>query len=178
MYWHHWIGPYLCYHSVTMSCSTLRDLMGCSTPGFPVLHYLLEFAQNHVHWSGIPSNYLILCCLLLPLPSIFASIRVFPSESALRIRWPKYWSFSFSISPTNEYSGLISFRIDWFDLLAVQGTHKSLLQHHSSKASIFCHSAFFMVQLGLVKHLQAFPSFSWSNFYLIIFSRTCWGWNI
>ena len=128
--------------------------------------------------SVLPSNRFILCHPLLLLPSIFPSIRVFPSESALRIRWPKYWSFSFSISPTNEYSGLISFRIDWFDLLAVQGTLKSLLQHHSSKASIFCHSAFFMVQLGLVKHLQAFPSFSWSNFYLIIFSRTCWGWNI
>ena len=110
--------------------------------------------------SVMPSNRFILCHPLLLLPSIFPSIRVFPSESALRIRWPKYWSFSFSISPTNEYSGLISFRIDWFDLLAVQGTHKSLLQHHSSKASIFCHSAFFMVQLGLVKHLQAFPSFS------------------
>ena len=110
--------------------------------------------------SVMPSNHFILCHPLLLLPSIFPSIRVFPSESALRIRWPKYWSFSFSISPTNEYSGLISFRIDWFDLLAVQGTHKSLLQHHSSKASIFCHSAFFMVQLGLVKHLQAFPSFS------------------
>ena len=97
--------------------------------------------------SVMPSNHLILCYPLLLLPSIFPSIRVFPSESALRIRWPKYWSFSFSISPTNEYSGLISFRIDWFDLLAVQGTHKSLLQHHSSKASIFRHSAFFTVQL-------------------------------
>ena len=110
--------------------------------------------------SVMPSNCFILCHPLLLLPSIFPSIRVFPSESALCIRWPKYWSFSFSISPTNEYSGLISFRIDWFDLLAVQGTLKSLLQHHSSKASIFCHLAFFMVQFELVKHLQAFPSFS------------------
>ena len=98
--------------------------------------------------SVVPSNYLILCHPLLLLPSIFPSIRVFSSESALHIRWPKYWSFSFSISPSNEYSGLISFRMDWLDLLAVQGTHKSLLQHHSSKASILWCSAFFIVQLS------------------------------
>ena len=98
--------------------------------------------------SVMPSNYLILCCPLLLSPSIFPSIRVFSNESVLRIRWPKYWSFSFSISPSNEYSGLISFRIDWFDLLAVQGTLKSLLQRHSSKASILRLSAFFMVQLS------------------------------
>ena len=96
----------------------------------------------------MPSNHLILCHLLLLLPSIFPSIRVFSSESALPIRWPKYWSFSFSMSPSNEYSGLISFRIHWFDLLAVQGTLKSLLQHHSSKASILRCSAFFIVQLS------------------------------
>ena len=96
--------------------------------------------------SVMPSNHLILC--LLPQPSIFPSIRVFSNESVLRIRWPKYWSFTFSISPSNEYSGLISFRINWFDLLAVQGTLKSLLQHHSSKASILQCSAFFMVQLS------------------------------
>ena len=96
----------------------------------------------------MPSNHLILCCLLLLLPSIFPSIRVFSNESALRIRWPKYWSFSFSISPSNEYSGLTSFRMDWFDLLAVQGKLKSLLQHHSSKASILWLSAFFTVQLS------------------------------
>ena len=96
----------------------------------------------------IPSNHLILCSPLLFLPSIFPSIRVFSSESALRIRWPKYWSLSFKISPTNEHSGLISFRMDWLDLLAVQGTLKSLLQHYSSKASILRHSAFFMVQLS------------------------------
>ena len=94
------------------------------------------------------SNHLILCCALLLLPSIFPSIRVFSNESALRIRWPKDWSFSFSNSPSNEYSGLISFRIDWFDLLAVQGTLRSLLQRHSSKASILQRSAFFMVQLS------------------------------
>ena len=97
--------------------------------------------------SVMPSNYLILCCPLLLPPSIFPSIRGFSNESVLHIRWPKYWSFSFSISPSNEYSGLISFRMDWFDLLAVQGTLKSLLQHHSSKASILLCSAFFMVQL-------------------------------
>ena len=98
--------------------------------------------------SVMPSNYLILCCPLLLPPSIFPSIRFFSNESVLRIRWPKYWSFSFSISPPNEYSGLISFRFDWLDLLAVQGTLKSLLQHHSSKASILWHSALFIVQLS------------------------------
>ena len=95
-----------------------------------------------------PSNHLILCHPLLLLPSTFPSIRVFSDESVLCIRWPKYWSFSFSISPSNEYSGLISFRMDWLDLLAIQGTLKSLLQHHSSKASILQHSAFFIVQLS------------------------------
>ena len=97
--------------------------------------------------SVMPSNHLILSHPLLLLPSIFPSIRVFSNESMLRIRWPKYWSFSFNISPSNEYSGLISFRIDWLNLLAAQGTLKSLLQHHSSKASILWHSAFFLVQL-------------------------------
>ena len=96
----------------------------------------------------MPSNHLILCRPLLLLPSIFPSIRVLSNESALHIRWPNYWSFSFNISPSNEHSGLISFRMEWFDLLAVQGTLKSLLQHHSSKASILRHSAFFIVQLS------------------------------
>ena len=96
----------------------------------------------------MPFNYFILCCPLLLLPSIFHRIRVFSNESVLCKRWPKYWSFSFSISPSNEYSGLISFRTDWLDLLAVQGTLKSLLQHHSSKASVLWHSAFFIVQLS------------------------------
>ena len=95
----------------------------------------------------MPSNHLILCHLLLLLPSVFPSIRVFSSESVLRIRWPKYWSFSFNVSPSSEHPGLISFRMDWLDLLAVQGTFKGLLQHHSSKASILRHSAFFIVQL-------------------------------
>ena len=96
----------------------------------------------------MPSNHLILCHPLLLLPSIFTSIRVFSIESALRMRWPKYWSFSFNISPTNEYPGLISFRMDWMDLLAVQGTLRSLLQNHSTKTSILWHSAFFTVQLS------------------------------
>ena len=107
--------------------------MDHSMPGFPVLHYLPEIAQLHVHWVGDANNPII-CHPLLLLPSIFPSIRIFSNESALHIRWPKYWGFKFSL-PT-EYSGLIAFRIDWFDLLAVQGTVKSLLQHHSSKASI------------------------------------------
>ena len=98
--------------------------------------------------SVMPSNYLILCHLLLLLPSIFPSIMVFSNESTLRIRWPKYWSFSFNISPSSAFSGLISFRLDWLDLLAVQGTLKSLLQHHSSKAPILLHSAYFIVQLS------------------------------
>ena len=98
--------------------------------------------------SVIPSNHLILCCFLLLLPSIFPSIRVFSNESVLHIRWPKYWSFNFSINPSNEYSGLISFRMDWLDLLTVQGTLKSLLQYHSSKASVLWCSAFFIVQLS------------------------------
>ena len=136
------------YSSVGQLCLTLWDPMDCSTPGFPVLHHLLEFAQTHVLESVMPSNHLILCCPLLLPPSIFPSIRVFSNESLLRIRWPKDWSFSFNISPSNEYSGLISFRMDWLDLLAVQGALKSLLQHNSSKASILWHSAFFVVQLS------------------------------
>ena len=96
----------------------------------------------------IPSNHLILCCCLLLQPSIFVSIKVFSNESALHIRWPKYWSFSFNINPSNEHPGLISFRMDWLDLLAVQGTLKSLLQHHSSKAAILMHSACFIVQIS------------------------------
>ena len=122
--------------------------MDCSMPGFPILHHLPELAQTHVHELVMPLNHLILCCPLLLLRSIFPSIRVFSREQALRISWPKYWSFSFSISPSNEYSGLFFFMIDWFDLLAVQGTLKSLLQHHSSKASVLQCSAFFIVQLS------------------------------
>ena len=117
-------------------------------PGFPVHHQLLEFTKPMSIESVMPSNYLILCRPLLLTPSIFPCIRVFSNESVLHIRGPKYWSFSFSISPSNEYSGLISFRMDWLDFLAVQGTLKSPLQHHSSKASILWHSAFFIVQLS------------------------------
>ena len=113
-----------CCCSATKSCSTLCDPMDCSMSGSPVLHHLPEFAQIHVHWSVMLSNHLILCRPLLLLPSIFPSIRVFSNESVLHIRWQKYWSFSFSISPSSEYSGLIPFRIDWFDLLAVLATRK------------------------------------------------------
>ena len=149
--------------------------MDCSTPAFPVHHQVPELIQIHVHWVGdairpshpfqsiiksrslfrfmfiesvMPSNHLILCHPLFLLPSIFPSIRVFSNESALHIRRPKDWSFSFSICPSNEYLGLISFRMDWLDLLAVHGTVKNLLQHHSSKASVFWRSAFFIVQLS------------------------------
>ena len=133
-----------------LSCSvvlTICNPMDCSIPGFPGLHHLLEFVQTHVHQVGDAIHYLILCRPLL-LPSIFPSIRVFSNESVLRMLWPKYWSFSFNISPSSEYSGLISFRVDWLDLFTVQGTLKSLLQHHSSKASILQHSALFIVQLS------------------------------
>ena len=130
-------------------CLILYDPVDWSTPGFPVLHHPPEFAQTHVTESVMPSNHLILCGPLLLQSSLFPSIRVFSDKLALCIRWSKYWSFSFSINPSNElYSGLISFRIDWFDILTVQGTLKSLLQHHSSKASILQRSAFFMVQLS------------------------------
>ena len=122
--------------------------MDCSTPHSSVLHYLLDFFKFLSIESVILSNQFILCCPLLFLPSIFPSIRVFSNESAVSIRWSKYWGFCFSNSSFIEDSGLISFRIGWFDLLAVQGTLKSLLQHHSSKASILWCSAFFTVQLS------------------------------
>ena len=133
------------FSSVTQSCLPLCDPMDCSMPGFPVHHQFLELAQTIE--SVMPSNHLILCPPLILQPSIFPSTRVFSNESALRIRWTKDWSFSFSISPSNECSGLISSRIDWLDLLAVQGTLRSLLHHHSSEASILWCSAFFVVQL-------------------------------
>ena len=122
--------------------------MNCSMPGLPVHHQPPESTQTHVHWVGDAIQPSPLCHPLLLLPSIFPSIRVFSNESALRIRWPKYWSFSFNISPSNEHPGLISFRMDWVDLLAVQWTLKSLLQHHSSKASILQRSVFLIVQLS------------------------------
>ena len=135
------------FSSVAQSCPTLCDPMGCRMPGFPVHHQLRSLLKLMSIKSLMPSNHLILCQPLLLLPPVFPSIRVFSSESVLSVRWPKYWSFSFSISPSNEYSGLISFTVDWLDLLAVQGALKSLLQHHSSKASIIQCSVFFIVQL-------------------------------
>ena len=136
------------FSSVAQSCPTLCNPMGCSTPGLPVHHQLPEFTQTHVHW--VSDTIQPPHPLSSPSPPSFnlSPIRVFSNESALRIRWPKDWSFSFGISPSNEHSGLIFFRMDWLDLLALQGTLKSLLQHHSSKVSILQHSAFFIVQLS------------------------------
>ena len=138
--------PEVQFSSVAQSCPTLCSPMNCSTPGFPVHHQLPKLAQTHVHRVGDaiqPSH-----TLLSPSPSIILSIKVFSKESVLHIRWPKCWSFSFSIGPSNEYSVLISFRIDWMDLLAFQGTLKSLPQHCSSKASILWCWAFFIFQLS------------------------------
>ena len=129
-------GDWLQSSSVTQSCPTLCDPMDCDTPGFPVHHQLPELLKLMSIELVMPSKHLILCCPLLLLPSIFSSIRVFSNESALHIGWAKFWSFSFNISPSNEHPGLISFRMDWLDLLAVQGTLKSFLQHHSLKASV------------------------------------------
>ena len=135
------------FSAVIQLCLTICKPMDCSTPGFPVHHHLSELAQTHVH-QVIPSNHLILCHSLLLLPSILPSIRVFSNESVFNIRGPKYWSFNLSISPSNEYSGLISLRMDWFNLLAVQGTLKCLLHHKISKESVLQHSASFTVQLS------------------------------
>ena len=152
-----WAGTVLC-HMFSQSVQSLsqfsRSVQLFATPWTAACQTSLSITNS---WnlpklmsikSVMSSNHLTLCCSLLLLPSVFPSIRVFSSESVLRIKWPKYWSFSFSISPSNEYSGLISFRIDWLDLLAIQGTLKSLLQHHSSKASVLQHLAFFLVQLS------------------------------
>ena len=137
-----------CCCSVVQSCLTLATPWTAARQAslyFTISWSLLKFMPPE---SMMSSNHLILCCPLLLLLSVFPSIRDFSNESVLHIRWPNYWSFSFSISPSNEYLGLISFRIDWLDLLAVQGTLKSLLQYHSSKASILQHAAFFIVQLS------------------------------
>ena len=135
------------FSSVAQSCLTLCNSMDCSTPGLPVHHQLPELVQTHVHWVGDaiqPSHP-----LSSPSPAFSLSQhQVFSNESVLRIWWPKYWSCSFNISPSNEHPGLISFKMDWLDLLAVQGTLRSLLQHHTSKASILRRSAFFKVQLS------------------------------
>ena len=148
VYIYTYIYIYIYISSVAQLCLTLCNPMNCSTPGLPVHHQLPEFTETHVHRVSDaiqPSHPLSPLLLLPPIPP---SIRVFSNESTLRMRWPKYWSFSFSISPSKEIPGLISFRMDWLDLLAVQGTLKSLLQHHSSKASILRHSALFTVQLS------------------------------
>ena len=157
------------FSSVAQLCLTLYDPVDCSMPGLPVHHQLSELTQTHVHRIGDaiqPSHPLSSPFLL---PSIFPSIRVFSNESVLHIRKANYWSFSFSISPSNEYSGLISFRIDWLYLLAVQGTLKSLLQHHSAKASILC-SAFFMV------HLTSIHDY-WKN-HSLDYMDLCWQSNV
>ena len=157
--------------SVAQSCPTLCNPTDGSTTGFSVLHYLPGFLKLMSTDSLLTSSHLILCRPLLLLLSVFLSIRVFPSGSALRIRWLKYWRFSFSINPSNEYSGLISFRIDWFDLLAVQGTLKSLLQHHSLKALI-------------LQHVFSVSSGQWETKYLICKLQlnrefqTPGGWNL
>ena len=137
--------------SVTQSCLTLSDPMDCSMPGLPVHHQLRKFTQTHVYWvsDAIQQSH----PLSAPSPPAFSLSQHQGLFSALCIKWPKYWSFSFSISPCNEYSGLLSFRMDWLDLLAVQGPLKSLLQHHSSKASVLQCSAFFMVQF----HIHTWP---------------------
>ena len=134
--------------SVVQSCPTLCNPMNCSTPGLPVHHQLRSLLKLMSIESVMPSRHLILCCPLLLLPPIPPRIRVFSNESTLHMKWPKYWSFSFSISSSNEHPGLISFRMDWLDLLAVQGTLKRLLQHHSSKPSLLRCSAFFIIQLS------------------------------
>ena len=136
------ISPVQIRSDQSQSCPTLCHPMNCSTPGLPVHHQLPSSLKLTSIESVMPSSYLILCCTLLLLPPIPPSIRVFSNESTLPMRWPKYWSFSFSICPSNEHPGLISFRMDWLDLLAVQRTHTSLLQHHSSKASILWRSGF------------------------------------
>ena len=136
------------FSSVSQACPTLCDPMNLRTPGLPVHHQLQNPPKSMSTVSVMPSNHLILCRPPLLLPPIFSNIRVFSNESALWIRWPKYWSFSINISPSNEHPGLISFRMDWLDLLAVQGNLKSLLQYHSSKASILWCSGFFIVQIS------------------------------
>ena len=158
------------FSSVAQSCPTLCSPMDCSTSGFPVHHQLLELAQIHVHRvsDAIQPSYPLSSPSLLP--SIFPSIRVFSNELVLCIMWPKYWSFSFTISPSNEYSGLISFRMDWLDLLAGQGTLKSLHQHHNSKASVLQPSAFFMVQLSPVHAYRKNHNFDYTDL--------CWKSNV
>ena len=150
------------FSSVSHSCLTLCNPMDCSTPGLPVHHQLPEFTQTHVHRVSDAINRLILCCPIFFLTSIFPTFRVFSNESVLHIMWPKYCSFSFSISPSNEHPGLISFRMDWLDLLAVQGTLKRLLQLHSSKVSVLWCSAFFTVQLSH-PYMTTWKAIAWTR---------------
>ena len=157
----------VCY-LVAQSCPSLCNPMDCSLPGFPVLHYLLEFAQTHVHWVDDANQLSHPLSPPSPPALNLSQHQDLSNESTLRIGWPKYWSFSFSISPSNEYSGLISFRIDWFDLLDVQGTFKSLLQHHNSKVSTLWHSAFLMVQLTSIHDYWKNHSFDYMDL--------CWQW--
>ena len=141
-----WVKDVIVQSNQTLCDHSMPELGVCSMPGFPVLHYFLGLLKlMSTEWM-MPSNHLILCHSLLLLPSVFGSMRVFSNGSTLLIRWPKYWSFSLSISPS-DYSGLISLRIDWFDLLAAQGTIRSPLQHHNLKASVLWCSVFVMVQL-------------------------------
>ena len=142
------------FHSVAQSCPTFCNPMNHSMPGLPVHHQLPEFTQTQSIESGMPSSHLILCRPLLLLTPIPPSIRVFSNESTLHTRWPKYWSFSFSIIPSKEIPGLISFRMDWLDLLAVQGTLKSLLHHHSSKASILLMTECGPLEKGMANHFS------------------------
>ena len=144
---HFTVSPHHQFSSVAQSCPTLCNHMYHSTPGFPVHQPPSSLRFTSIK-SVMPSSHLILCRPLLLLPPIPPSIRVFSNESTLHMKWPKYWSFSFSIIPSKEIPGVISFRMDWLDLLAVQGTLKSLFQHHSSKAAILWHSVFFTVQLS------------------------------
>ena len=154
----------------------------CSTPVFPVHHQLPEFTQTQSTELVMPSSHLILCRPLLFLPSILPSIRVFSNESVLHIRWPNYWSCSFNISPSNVYSRLISFRMDWLDLLAVQGTLKSLLQHHSSKAPILQCSAFFIVQLShlymTTRKTKSLTRWTFVGKVMSLLFNICLGWVI
>ena len=158
------------FSSVAQLCPTLCNPTNRSTPGLPVHHQLQSPPKPMSIESVMPSNHLILCYPFLLLPSIFPSIRVFSNDLALRITWPKYWSFNFNISPSNEHQGVISFRMDWLDLLAGQGTCKSLLQHYSSKPSILWHSAFLIVQFSC-------PYDYWKN-HSLDWMDLCWQSNV
>ena len=164
------------FSSVAQSCPILCDPMDCSTPGHLSIIYSWSLLKLMSIELVIPPNHLIICRPLFLLPSIFPSIRVCSNESALHIRWPKYRSFSFNISPSNERPGLIFFRMDWLDLLAVQGTLKSLLQHHSTKASVLRHLAFFIVQLSQ-PYTTTGKTIALARWTFICFLIFCVGWS-